>query len=89
MLFRYIKDDRREKELAEKRKKDLNDFIKNVDEKNQKEKERLTLSTEWESKRNKQDTTILTNLRESSCRKKIDAMNCFREQLDIQCVRVQ
>lgn len=75
--------------MAEKSKKDLNDLKKIFDEEKQNEKERLTLSTEWESKRNKQDAKLLTNLRESNCRKKIDEMNRFREQLDIQCVSVQ
>lgn len=84
-----MKDESRKKELAEKRIKELNDFKKFFDEEIKKEKERLTLSTEWESKRHKQETKMLTNLREASCRKKIDEMNRFREQLDIQCVRIQ
>lgn len=77
------------KELAERRKKDLNDFKKLFDEEDRKEKERLALSRNWEFERRKRETQMLQDL-EVLCRQtKIYEMNRYREHLDIQCVRDQ
>lgn len=73
--------------MAKKRRKDLENAKTTFDEENQKEKERLMLSHQWELERRLRETKVLCDLEKLRKQAKINEMNSFRDILDIQCVR--
>lgn len=87
-MFRYQKEELEKKELIEKRKKNFEDSKKFWDEKNTKEKDRLTLSHQWEVERRLRETEMLNKLENSRRQAKTRETNNFRKNLDLQRVSV-
>lgn len=85
-INRYQEDRLRKEELARKRKEDFEEYKKLLDEENQKEKERLALSRQWELNRRIRETAVLNDLEKLHKQAIIDEKNHFRENLDAQCV---
>ncbi|XP_026822616.1 vicilin-like seed storage protein At2g18540 [Rhopalosiphum maidis] len=82
---KYQREELKKKVLMKKREKDFEDNKKIWDEEIKKEKERLTLSHQWEMERCLRETEMLRSLEESRRREKIREMNSFRENLNLQC----
>lgn len=85
-INRYQEERIRKEELARKKKEDFEEYKKLLDEENQKEKERLALSRQWELNRRMRETEVLNDLEKLHNQAIIDEKKHFREHLDAQCV---
>jgi len=85
-LFRYQREELKKKNLMKKREEDFEDSKKILDEENKKEKERLTLSHQWELERRLRETEMLCSLEESHKQAKTREIKNFRENLNLQRV---
>lgn len=86
LLFRYQREELKKENLIKKREEDFEDSKKILDEENRKEKERLTLSHQWELERRLRETEVLCSLEESRKQAKTREINNFRENLNLQSV---
>ncbi|KAF0762981.1 inner centromere protein-like [Aphis craccivora] len=82
---KYQREENKKNDLKKKREKDFEDNKKIVDEEIKKEKERLTLSHQWELERRLRETEMLRSLEESQRLEKNRKTNSFRENLNLQC----
>lgn len=87
LLFRYQREELKKKDLMKKREEDFEDSKKILDEENRKEKERLTLSHQWELERRLRETEMLRSLEELRKQAKTREMKSFRENLNLQRVK--
>ncbi|VVC37830.1 Hypothetical protein CINCED_3A011903 [Cinara cedri] len=71
-------------ELAKQMKKDLKDFKKAYDEETLNEKKQLELSRKWELERWQRESKVLDDHKKLEKQAKINKMNDFRKNLDIQ-----
>lgn len=85
-INRYQEERIRKEELARRRKEDFEEYKKLLDEENQKEKERLGLSRQWELNRRMRETEVLNDLEKLHNQAIIDEKKHFRKHLDAQCV---
>lgn len=85
-MFRYQSEELKNKSLIKKRKEDFENRRKILDEENRKEKERLTLSHQWELERRLRETEMLCLLKESRKQAKTREIDSFRKNLNIQRV---
>jgi len=88
-LFRYQREELKNKGLIKNREEDLQDSKKILDEENRKKKERLTLSHQWELERRLRETEMLCLLEESRKQAKTREINCIRKNLNLQRVNMQ
>jgi len=88
-LFRYQKEELKNNDLIKKREEDFKDSKKILDEENRKEKERLTLSHQWELERRLRETEMLCLLEESRRQAKTREINSFRKNLNLQRVNTR
>ncbi|CAH1725223.1 unnamed protein product [Aphis gossypii] len=82
---KYQREEQEKNDLKKKREKDFEDNKKILDEEMKKEKERLTLSHQWELERRLRETEMLRSLEESQRLEKNRKINSFRENLNLQC----
>ncbi|CAI6377045.1 unnamed protein product [Macrosiphum euphorbiae] len=82
---KYQREELKNKGLIKNREEDFEASKKILDEENRKEKERLTLSHQWELERRLRETEMLCLLEESSKQAKTRETNCFRKNLNLQC----
>jgi len=87
-LFRYQREEQKKNDLKKKREKDFEDN-KILDEEIKKEKERLTLSHQWELERRLREAEMLRSLEKSQRLEKNRKINSFRENLNLQCVSME
>lgn len=85
-MFRYQIEEYKKNDLKKKRKKDFENNKKILDEEIKKEKERLTLSRQWELESRLRETEMLRSLEKSQRLEKNRKINSFRENLNLQCV---
>lgn len=85
-MFRYQEEELKKNVLMKKRIEDFENNKKILDEENRNEKERLTLSYQWELERNLRETEMLRSLETSRKQAKTREMNRFRENLNLQRV---
>lgn len=83
---RFKIEELRKEEVKNKLKTELVNTKKLYDEEARKEKERLALSYQWEVERRLREAQVLRELEESRRQAKIEEMNRFRKQLDLQRV---
>ncbi|XP_003240302.1 DNA ligase 1 [Acyrthosiphon pisum] len=81
---KYQREKLKNKDLIKNREEDFKDSKKILDEENRKEKERLTLSHQWELERRLRETEMLCLLEESRKQAKTRKINCFRKNLNLQ-----
>ncbi|XP_022168579.1 trichohyalin [Myzus persicae] len=81
---KYQREELKKKDLMKKREEDFEDSKKILDEENRKEKERLTLSHQWELERRLRETEMLRSLEELRKQAKTREMKSFRENLNLQ-----
>ncbi|XP_060875980.1 DNA ligase 1-like isoform X2 [Metopolophium dirhodum] len=82
---KYQREELKNKGLIKNREEDFEDSKKILDEENRKEKERLTLSHQWELERRLRETEMLCLLEESRKQAKTREINSFRKNLNLQC----
>lgn len=87
-MFRYQREEQKKNDLKKKREKDFEDN-KILDEEIKKEKERLTLSHQWELERRLREAEMLRSLEKSQRLEKNRKINSFRENLNLQCVSME
>ncbi|XP_029341207.1 uncharacterized protein LOC103307923 [Acyrthosiphon pisum] len=81
---KYQREKLKNKDLIKNREEDFKDSKKILDDENRKEKERLTLSHQWELERRLRETEMLCLLEESRKQAKTRKNYCFRKNLNLQ-----